>query len=553
MMTLSAIFGHIFGHTYTVWVAYTWGIGTHALLKWIVGLRYEIRGRDKWDGSPAIIACKHQSLLETSMIQVLAFDSGIILKRELMWIPFFGQALSALNVIGIDRGRGKKAIEQLVEGALACFEKGRNFMIFPEGTRTSAGSETKLKNGIVALYKHVNRPVIPITLNTGYFWARRSFLRYPGTVVYQYLDPIPPGLSEKDFIERLQQTLEKGTQALNQETHENLKPPLKPVMSKKKWWGILLTVGFTTALSLGYYGFQAEEKTLEKALISLQEQAKEKGFEVTYTSIQKKIRGLSYEIHLIDPALKVKIAPDIRLQNQGGSWIFGKNLWTFDQSVYLRSTGDISILSPHSDTPLAIIENIEGLYTGNTLHVTLKGFEGLGTSLKQLDLKHATGKTATSNRIQTRLLSLKIPGCPLPIDEISGDFLHPSPAIEGFDTSHLKAWAEAGGVWDMGKLVIILFPLNLALEGTLSLDESLKPVGAFTLKAKGVEKGLQRLEKANILPTWLATIFRFALSSHSHGAAENDTEEEYQLALTVQKGHVYLEGLPLFPLPELNW
>jgi 1-acyl-sn-glycerol-3-phosphate acyltransferase len=93
----------------------------------------------------------------------------------------------------------------------------RQIIIFPEGTRRPAGGEPRYKYGIVRLYAEGGVPVLPIALNSGLFWRRRSILRPPGINVVQVLDPIPPGLDDEAFMARLQNDIETATSRLIEE------------------------------------------------------------------------------------------------------------------------------------------------------------------------------------------------------------------------------------------------------------------------------------------------------------------------------------------------
>jgi len=205
-----ALWGVILGMKFTVFTAWLWGEGTKILLKYICNIQSEIRGQELIKDKPAILASKHQSTWETAMIQNMVFDTAIILKKELLYIPFFGWAVQLAGIISVDRSKGQKLIPQLIKGVMSRLENGRNVMIFPEGTRSQAGKKGRYKRGIAAIYANANRPVYPIALNSGYHWGRRQFLKYPGKIVWQVLPPIEPGLSEDEFMARLEKEIEAG-------------------------------------------------------------------------------------------------------------------------------------------------------------------------------------------------------------------------------------------------------------------------------------------------------------------------------------------------------
>src|SRR3990167_2149741 len=182
----------------------------------ILKLRFEVTGLEKLPSSPFILASKHQSAWETFVFHYLFHDPAIVLKQELMWIPFFGWYLRKIDPIPLSRSRrkGAQSLKKLLEHAQYAVEKGRPILIFPEGTRSHPGQVGIYRSGVASLYLNLNVPVVPIALNSGLYWPRRSFLKYPGTITVAFLDPIKPGLSRQKFMEKLQQDIESKTQVL---------------------------------------------------------------------------------------------------------------------------------------------------------------------------------------------------------------------------------------------------------------------------------------------------------------------------------------------------
>jgi 1-acyl-sn-glycerol-3-phosphate acyltransferase len=192
-------------------VARHWGRANLVLLRLICGTTVEWRGLDKIPLGPLLVAAKHQSMWETFALATMFPDFAYIMKRELMWIPFFGWYTWKAGMIGIDRSGGKLALAAMNARAHAALAQGRQIIIFPEGTRRPAGAEPQYKYGIAHLYAGGSTPCLPVALNSGLFWPRRKFLRYPGTIIVEFLDPIPPGLDRDVFFERLQRDLEAAT------------------------------------------------------------------------------------------------------------------------------------------------------------------------------------------------------------------------------------------------------------------------------------------------------------------------------------------------------
>lgn len=195
-----------------------WARLNDRMLRIIVGLEVEIIGREKIPaGAPLIVAAKHQSLWETYALMALFSDPAFILKRELMWIPFFGWCAWKAEMIPVDRGARSKALSKMAGRARIETARGRQLIIFPEGTRRAPGAEPKYKFGVVHLYAELQLPCVPVALNSGVFWPRRSFMRYPGRLKCEILDPIPAGLGKSEFAARMQSDIEAATARLVEE------------------------------------------------------------------------------------------------------------------------------------------------------------------------------------------------------------------------------------------------------------------------------------------------------------------------------------------------
>jgi 1-acyl-sn-glycerol-3-phosphate acyltransferase len=195
-------------------VAKAWGRCNLVLLRVVAGVDYEIRGREKIPRGPLIVAAKHQSAWETFSLLPLFDNPFFIVKRELQWIPIFGWLMVKGRMVPVDRGAGSKALNAMTERAGIELAKGRQLIIFPEGTRRPAGAEPRYKYGVAQLYAAEGVPCLPVALNSGLFWPRRSILRHPGTVLVEVLDPIAPGLDKDLFFERLQHEIETATARL---------------------------------------------------------------------------------------------------------------------------------------------------------------------------------------------------------------------------------------------------------------------------------------------------------------------------------------------------
>jgi 1-acyl-sn-glycerol-3-phosphate acyltransferase len=191
-----------------------WGRTSIWLLDKIAGVKFEARGLENIPKGSIIVAAKHQSVWDTFTLPLFFPDFSFILKRELVFLPFFGWYLLAAEQIAIDRSKGGKLLPQLIAKSKHIFSQGRQLFIFPEGTRRPAGAPPLYKFGVAMLYRETDVPVVPVALNSGLFWARRAFIIRPGTAVIEFLPPIPPGMKSRDFFATLQEQMEAATDKL---------------------------------------------------------------------------------------------------------------------------------------------------------------------------------------------------------------------------------------------------------------------------------------------------------------------------------------------------
>lgn len=204
-----------FGRKAILGLARLWGRLSLWLLDVICGMKVDFRGVENLRREHGcIIASKHQSAWETFALVTQVEDFTYILKRELTFIPVFGQYLLFSNQIAINRANRSAALRELVEKAHAAIKEGRAIFIFPEGTRRPAGAPPQYKSGVSHLYAAAKAPCVPVALNAGLFWPRRTFLRRPGTVLVEFLPAIPPGLPNARFAETLKDRIETATARL---------------------------------------------------------------------------------------------------------------------------------------------------------------------------------------------------------------------------------------------------------------------------------------------------------------------------------------------------
>lgn len=191
-----------------------WSAGTLWLLRICAGLGYEVRGREHLPSGPALIAMKHQSAWDTFAVPVIFRNPAMVIKRELGWIPFYGWYALRAGMIPVDRSGGATALKRMVAASEKALAQGRPILIFPEGTRAPIGTRVPYQQGVVALYRQLGVPLVPVAVNSGLYWGRRQFLRRPGTIIVEILPAIPPGGERKRIMAELENRIESATARL---------------------------------------------------------------------------------------------------------------------------------------------------------------------------------------------------------------------------------------------------------------------------------------------------------------------------------------------------
>jgi len=194
----------------TIWLARIWSRATFFGLKVLAGIDWEIRG-DRPRG-PVLVAAKHMSMWDTLALYLALDDPGIVLKRELLRIPFYGWYVWKATAIAIDRGAGASALRKMSAAARQVLDQGRPILIFPEGTRQKPGAPPDYKPGVAGLYALSGVTCVPVALNSGVYWT--GFLKRPGTIVLEFLEPIAPGLKRDAFMGLLESRIETATNRL---------------------------------------------------------------------------------------------------------------------------------------------------------------------------------------------------------------------------------------------------------------------------------------------------------------------------------------------------
>lgn len=191
-----------------------WISGLFALLSTVCRLDYRVEGRSLPARGPAVVAANHQSAWDTLVFHLLCEDPVYLLKRELLGVPLFGWYLTKAGNIAIDRHGGAMAIRRMLPQVEQRLREGAQVIVFPEGTRTPPHQSRPFQPGVAAIYGRVTATVVPVALNSGLYWGRRKFLKFPGTIVLRVLSPLPHGLDRRRCLSVLEATISEARRAL---------------------------------------------------------------------------------------------------------------------------------------------------------------------------------------------------------------------------------------------------------------------------------------------------------------------------------------------------
>lgn len=193
----------------------TWGRMMAFGLRWIGGIRIEVRGLERLAPGGVLIAAKHQSMFDIIPPFFFLPDAAFVLKKELVQIPVFGWHCRKSRMIAVDRDGHARALKDLVAAAADRLRHGRQLIIFPEGTRKPPGAAPDYKPGVAALYRELGLACTPMATNAGEFVTATGLPRRPGTIVFELLEPIPAGLKRGEFMRELEARIETASARLS--------------------------------------------------------------------------------------------------------------------------------------------------------------------------------------------------------------------------------------------------------------------------------------------------------------------------------------------------
>lgn len=187
------------------------------LEKYVLNLQYEVIGKENLPAAPYIVAMKHQSAWETMKLYALFGNPAIVLKKELMDTPILGTYAHVMDMVPVDRSKGREATKFMIQEAQKILRDKRPLVIFPQGTRVAPLKKKPYKRGIVKIYEEMNIPLVPVALNSGVFWGRNSFWKRPGKITIKIFPPIQPGQSGSEMFDTMQNLIETESERLSKE------------------------------------------------------------------------------------------------------------------------------------------------------------------------------------------------------------------------------------------------------------------------------------------------------------------------------------------------
>jgi 1-acyl-sn-glycerol-3-phosphate acyltransferase len=183
-------------------------------LRWICGVKVEVRGKENLPEGGCLMACKHQSMLDTIAPWIFVRDPAFVLKQELLKLPFYGWVVARMQHIPIDRAGGSTALSRMMAAARRAVADDRAILIFPEGTRQEVGAKPDYKVGVAGIYKDLGAPCALVAVHTGHVWPARGLPSKPGTAVFEILPALPPGLQRAAFMREMTAKIEEASNRL---------------------------------------------------------------------------------------------------------------------------------------------------------------------------------------------------------------------------------------------------------------------------------------------------------------------------------------------------
>mgnify|MGYP001197683942 CR=1 FL=1 len=188
-----------------------WILGIFKLLETTCNITHEVKGMENIPEYSILVASKHQSAFETFALFFYINKSIFIHKKQLFFIPIFGQYLKKTNMISINRSEGIASMRKMIKKAKSKMSAGYSIIIFPEGTRKIPGDKPDYKTGFIGIYNETESEILPVAVNSGCCWPKHTFVKTPGKIIIKILNPIPANLKKDEILKKVESVIEEET------------------------------------------------------------------------------------------------------------------------------------------------------------------------------------------------------------------------------------------------------------------------------------------------------------------------------------------------------
>ena len=192
-----------------------WIVGIFFLLRYVCNISHEIQGKENIPSYSILVTSKHQSAFETLALFYYLPKSIFIHKKQLFFIPIFGQYLKKINMISIDRKGGAGTMRQMLQKTSEKIIEGFSVIIFPEGTRKKPGDKPNYKSGFVGVYNRANIEILPVAVNSGKYWPKHTFVKNPGCIIIKFLPKIDSNIDKEKILTLVENQIEKATNEIS--------------------------------------------------------------------------------------------------------------------------------------------------------------------------------------------------------------------------------------------------------------------------------------------------------------------------------------------------
>ena len=514
----------------------------------VLGLDFMIEGREYLPPrGPYIIAAKHQSAWETLKLLHLFGEPLIILKKELIDIPLWGRFAMKYGVIPVDRSKGSEAVKEMLKNAKEAIKTGRPIVIFPQGTRVGPKESKRYKSGVSHLYKSLNIPIGPISLNSGFFWPRNSFLKKKGQITVRIHEPINPGQTRETMMEALKERIETGSRELYQKA-KTQHDPIKAQAPSKQVRPLRLGIYFLLTLAIIYtgYWFFMSYQIQSNIKTGLSQIKKEHQIDPHFTAMKVTGFPTEFNIKIANLSLQsLKKGDEKKGDEKKENEIFIPEV-KINLPYHLQNRAELTL--PQGFRSLMTRED-GALITAKTgkLRLYLKPLEFL--RVKNINIAGDLSKTSTElsdTEILFDLFNLEMEIYPMPVS-----------IPDSFNQDTLEEWRDNKGEIILHDLSLSHRGVTTGVEISAELNEKLQPViaGEFTLRGdrSAIQQELSTLGLKPVHLELLKSIVKSKTQTNKTETSRSANEIIMAVPIAVRDRFLFIGPLPVLHLPELNY